>query len=85
MDSLAVLGAGGHAAVVTATAHAGGFEMQAVLDDDPSKLGQSVLGVPVRGVQEFRNLGDETFTEFFGDEMTDSFVDADFAVIEYAR
>ncbi len=46
---LVVLGAGGHAKVAIATARLAGFAVQAVLDDDPSLTGSSVLGVPVTG------------------------------------
>jgi len=46
---LVVLGAGGHAKVVLATAIAAGFEVVGVLDDDPAKWEQTVLGVPVTG------------------------------------
>ena len=44
-----VLGAGGHAKVVVATLQACGFEVAAVFDDDPSRSGDSVLGVRVEG------------------------------------
>ncbi len=47
--SLVVVGAGGHAKVVVATARAAGFEIEAVLDDDRSKWGADLLGVPVSG------------------------------------
>ncbi len=44
-----VVGAGGHGKVVVATLQAAGYEVEAVLDDDRSKFGQVVLGVPVTG------------------------------------
>lgn len=47
-DRLVVLGAGGHAKVVIATALAAGVEVQAVYDDDGDLAGEEVLGVPVR-------------------------------------
>ena len=48
--SLWVIGSGGLAKVIIdATRAAGTFEVVGVLDDDPDKLGGSVLGVPVQG------------------------------------
>lgn len=44
-----VLGAGGHGKVVVAMLQAAGFTVSGVYDDDPSKWGQKVLGVPVLG------------------------------------
>jgi sugar O-acyltransferase (sialic acid O-acetyltransferase NeuD family) len=46
---LTILGAGGHAKVVTAAALASGHEVLACVDDDPSTWGTSVLGVTVTG------------------------------------
>jgi sugar O-acyltransferase (sialic acid O-acetyltransferase NeuD family) len=44
-----VLGAGGHASVVVATLQAAGIPIAAAYDDDPSKHGQQLLGVDIRG------------------------------------
>ena len=49
MKRLVVLGAGGHAKVVIATAEAAGWEIAAVLDDDPARAGQLVLGHAIAG------------------------------------
>lgn len=46
---LIVVGAGGHAKVVVATARAAGFRVLAIVDDDVARWGTSVLGVPVSG------------------------------------
>lgn len=46
---LIIIGAGGHAKVVIATAQAAGYAVTGVFDDDPAARGRSVLGVPVRG------------------------------------
>ncbi len=46
---LFVVGAGGHGKVVVAALLALGREVAAVLDDDPSKWGGRLLGVPVEG------------------------------------
>jgi len=43
-----VVGSGGHAKVVIATAQAAGFEV-AVVDDDPARHGGRVLGVEIEG------------------------------------
>jgi len=50
--SVWVLGAGGHAKVVIATLRAAGQEVAGVLDDDASRHGTTVLGVPVAGPVE---------------------------------
>lgn len=44
-----VIGAGGHAKVVLATLVSAGFEVVAAFDDDESKWGSSLLGVPIEG------------------------------------
>lgn len=46
---VAVIGAGGHAKVVISTLRAAGLEVAAAFDDDPSRHGSVLLGVPVRG------------------------------------
>ena len=47
--SVLVIGAGGHAKVVIATLRASGTDVAGVLDDDATKHGSLVLGVPVLG------------------------------------
>ncbi len=49
MQQLTIIGAGGHAKVVLATARAAGFEIVAILDDDPARWGQPLLGHPISG------------------------------------
>jgi sugar O-acyltransferase (sialic acid O-acetyltransferase NeuD family) len=44
-----VIGGGGHAKVVASTVQASGMKIVAILDDDPAKSGQTILGVPVVG------------------------------------
>lgn len=48
-DTVAVLGAGGHAKVVVATLQAAGFTVAAIFDDDAAKQGTALLGVEVQG------------------------------------
>lgn len=48
-SNVAIVGAGGHAKVVLATLRAAGGEAQGVYDDDPSRWGSTLLGVPVQG------------------------------------
>ena len=48
-DSIAVVGAGGHAAVVVSAARASGAEIVGVFDDREDLLGTAIMGVPVRG------------------------------------
>jgi sugar O-acyltransferase (sialic acid O-acetyltransferase NeuD family) len=47
MSGLIVVGSGGHAKVVIATARAAGHTVSRVVDDDPARLGTEVLGAPV--------------------------------------
>ncbi len=46
---LLVIGGGGHAKVVIATARAAGYLVVGAWDDDPRRQGSEVLGVPVHG------------------------------------
>jgi acetyltransferase EpsM len=48
-ERVAVLGAGGHAAVIVSTLQAMGRTVAAVFDDSPKNWGNNVLGVPIRG------------------------------------
>jgi sugar O-acyltransferase (sialic acid O-acetyltransferase NeuD family) len=47
--TLGILGAGGHAKVVIATAEAAGFEIGGVFDDQEEKWNQEILGHKIRG------------------------------------
>jgi len=49
MSGLVIVGAGGHAKVVIAIARSFGFEVEAAYDDDESKWGTYLMGVPVKG------------------------------------
>jgi sugar O-acyltransferase (sialic acid O-acetyltransferase NeuD family) len=49
VQSLVVVGSGGHAKVVIATAQAAGLAVGAIVDDDPATHGRRVLGVEVAG------------------------------------
>ena len=46
---IVVVGSGGHAKVVIATARAAGLDVAAIVDDDPARWGHRVLGVEVTG------------------------------------
>jgi UDP-perosamine 4-acetyltransferase len=48
-DNIIVVGSGGHAKVVIATIRAVGGDVAAVCDDDESRWGKTLLGVPVTG------------------------------------
>jgi acetyltransferase EpsM len=48
-ERIAVLGAGGHAAVIVSTLRAMGRTVAAIFDDSPKNWGNDVLGVPIRG------------------------------------
>ncbi len=57
MESVWILGSGGHAKVVIETIRMQGIcEPAGVLDDDPFRLGASVLGVPVLGSTRLDDL-----------------------------
>ncbi|MCE9577123.1 MAG: acetyltransferase [Deltaproteobacteria bacterium] len=49
MDGVVIVGSGGHAKVVIATAQAMGFAVRTIVDDDPARHGQRILGVEVTG------------------------------------
>jgi UDP-perosamine 4-acetyltransferase len=44
-----ILGAGGHAKVVIAAAHAAGMNIDGIYDDSPEKQGADIFGVPILG------------------------------------
>jgi len=46
---LVIIGAGGHAKVVVASARAAGFDVAAIADDNVALWGSQLLGVPVAG------------------------------------
>lgn len=48
-DGLVVIGAGGHAKVVIATAQAAGIPVEEIVDDNPALWGGSLFGVPISG------------------------------------
>lgn len=76
-----VIGAGGHAKVVIATLRAAGYDVDGIFDDDPSKLGEAVLGVSVLGTvsDAVRGdplpvviaLGDNSTRKRVADQLTD--------------
>jgi len=49
VKDLVVIGGGGHAKVVIATARAAGYEVIGVLDEDETKHGKVILDVPITG------------------------------------
>lgn len=49
-DSVLILGAGGHAKVLVEALLADGAHIAGILDADPARVGDTVLGVPVIGV-----------------------------------
>ncbi len=48
-QSVVVVGAGGHAASVVSTIRSAGWDVEAVFDDDPARVGGDVLGAPIVG------------------------------------
>ena len=57
-DAVIVIGAGGHAKVVISTLVAAGYRVLTAYDDDVSKWGKAILGVPISG--PIRRLERET-------------------------
>jgi UDP-perosamine 4-acetyltransferase len=49
MVRVVIVGSGGHAKVVIATAQASGLQIAAVVDDDPARWGHRVLGLEIGG------------------------------------
>ena len=49
MKPIVLIGAGGHAKVIIGTAEALGRKVEHILDDNPQRHGEKVLGVPVSG------------------------------------
>lgn len=51
-NDVGMIGAGGHAKVLLATLQAAGHRVVAAFDDDRSRWGTTILGVPIRGPVE---------------------------------
>jgi sugar O-acyltransferase (sialic acid O-acetyltransferase NeuD family) len=66
-DNVIVIGAGGHAKVVIATVRAIGGNVRAVYDDQESRWGQTLLGVPVTGPISSERIGDSPAVLAIGD------------------
>jgi sugar O-acyltransferase (sialic acid O-acetyltransferase NeuD family) len=49
IENIVIIGAGGHAKVVAATALAMGIAIDGIYDDDPEKRGRDILKIPVLG------------------------------------
>jgi len=66
-----LIGAGGHAKVVVATARSAGFEVVGLYDDNPTLHGSSLLGVPVLGgITDIDPETAESFMLAIGDNGT---------------
>jgi sugar O-acyltransferase (sialic acid O-acetyltransferase NeuD family) len=50
--TVVVIGAGGHAKVVVATLQAAGVSIAGIYDDDKSRHGTDLMGIPIRGPAE---------------------------------
>lgn len=67
-ENVIVIGAGGHAKVVVATLLASGYTVNALFDDDLSKIGHEVLNVPIRGCfKQIANIGSNSAIIALGD------------------
>ncbi len=81
---VAVIGAGGHAKVVVSALQAAGHNVSAVFDDDPGKLGTSLLGVSVvGGVADLPESGFKTAVIGVGDNSIREKLARQFADIEW--
>ncbi|MCW5800915.1 MAG: acetyltransferase [Deltaproteobacteria bacterium] len=68
---LCVLGGGGHAKVVIATARSIGYAQISVYDDDPARRGEVLCGAPIVGaVDEVLDRADELAVIAVGDNAT---------------
>ena len=90
MKSLVIIGSGGHAKVVVSTARALGIEVLAALDDDKTRQGQQVLGVPITGPShDFANYPDCRFVLAFGSnpgrKNVSAGLDLDWATLVHPR
>ena len=71
MRMLWILGAGGHAKVVIATARAAGFEHISLADDDIARHGTTLLGAPISAtIAEIRERADVLAVFAIGDNRT---------------
>lgn len=67
---MVVVGAGGHAKVVVATALAAGFVVRVVIDDDPELWGGRLLGIEVRGPVILEGVKGQAGVLAIGDNRT---------------
>jgi perosamine synthetase len=84
--SVVVVGSGGHGKSVIATLQAAGVEVTEVRDDDPSRWGEKVNGIPITGgahsLQKQMNhqaiiaVGDEACRRRLAEEMITSWISA---------
>lgn len=80
-----VIGAGGHAKVVLATALELEMEVAGVLDDDPSKWGAKLLGIPVLGPLSLLQQEEEPWAVLaIGDNATRKRLDQEIKSIRWA-
>lgn len=83
---LVVIGAGGHAKVVVATARAAGFEVSALYDDNEALHGKQLAGVPILGPIDRVAVNDSQLVLAIGRNETrrriaESLGDADWATL----
>ncbi|MFH7321206.1 acetyltransferase [Desulfurivibrio sp. D14AmB] len=82
---ITVIGAGGHAKVVVATALAAGMVVDAIYDDNPALVGGSLLGVPIRGrIADLQPLAGRALILAIGDNATRCRLAARLAGAEWA-
>lgn len=68
MGGIAVIGSGGHATAIMDLLQAAGREVAGVIDDDPQRVGHTLLGVPIVGGREaLTTLGHDEVVVAIGD------------------
>jgi len=83
---LFILGAGGHAKVVLATVMEAGLEVAGILDDDPSKWGTDLLGIPVLGPLSWLKRESEPWAILaIGDNATRKRLDQELQGVRWAK
>ncbi len=67
MDSVLIIGGGGHAKVVASTLIASGIKISGIIDDDEKKWGQHIFNIPIAGLQQYGDISNKKAVIAIGD------------------